>query len=173
MKGSDTDIMMTDSTIEAYEGDDKSNPFISCRYDSMLPDLKPGYVMVEIGMRENISITDKSKISVRELSRFLNCILNLLSIEDYRRRNAFVYQVCPEVYCHLLRFLCYLRQADLPHSEEEFDKMIQVHFMGSEYEKCGHDMAITMMKIMGRIISRNVQNNCESDIYTLNDFFVY
>lgn len=49
--------------------------------------------------------------------------------------------------------------------------MIQVHFMGSEYEKCGHDMAITMMKIMGRIISRNVQNNCESDIYTLNDFF--
>ncbi|VDI44977.1 Hypothetical predicted protein [Mytilus galloprovincialis] len=83
---------------------------------------------------ENITFSDKSKISVRELSRFLNCILNLLSIEDYRRRNAFMYQVCPEVYCHFLRFLCYLRQANLPHSEEEFYKMIQVHFIGSEYE---------------------------------------
>ncbi|CAC5390603.1 unnamed protein product [Mytilus coruscus] len=121
---------------------------------------------------ENIRISDKSdKISVRELSRFFNCILNLLSIEDYRRRNLFFYQVCPKVYCHFMRFLCYLKQADLPHSEEEFNKMIQVHFIGSEYEKNAHDMIITIMKITGRIITRNVQNDCESDIYTLNDVF--
>ncbi|XP_063448045.1 uncharacterized protein LOC134727596 [Mytilus trossulus] len=121
---------------------------------------------------ENITISDKpGKISVRELSRFFNCILNLLSIEDYRRRNAFFYQVCPEVYCYFLRFLCYLRQSDLLHSEEDFNKMIQVHFVGSEYEKQIHDLIVTIMKITGRIITRNVQNNCESDIFTMNDFF--
>ncbi|XP_076107325.1 uncharacterized protein LOC143075677 [Mytilus galloprovincialis] len=121
---------------------------------------------------ENITISDKSgKISVRELSRFFNCFLNLLSIEDYRQRNALFYQVCPEVYCHFLRFLCYLRQSDLPHSEEEFNKMIQVHFVGSEYEKQVHDLIVTIMKITGRIITRNVQNDCESEIFTMNDFF--
>lgn len=51
--------------------------------------------------------------------------------------------------------------------------MIQVHFIGSEYEKIAHDMLLIIFKITGRIISRNVQNNCESDIYTLNDFFLY
>ncbi|CAC5389053.1 unnamed protein product [Mytilus coruscus] len=238
MKGSDTDIMMTDSTVKAYDGDDISNPLISCRYDSMSPDLKPGYVLVETWMRGYPSTLLSSSFFKTSISVFMHFLKSLFQFEPHGP--AMSASTCGEdfdlVYCiksvnwpniasewvirkrkygwpsqemiqniqsqgcHLvpvsskvdarltednewrLSFSFAERelvhsfnhtqlQADLPHSEEEFNKMIQVHFIGSEYEKNGHDLIITIMKITGRITTRNVQSDCESDIYTLNDVF--
>ncbi|CAG2232481.1 unnamed protein product [Mytilus edulis] len=56
MKGSDTDIMIVSTTIQASDDDNLSKSFMLHRYDSMSPDLKPGFVLVE-GRMENYHFT--------------------------------------------------------------------------------------------------------------------
>lgn len=48
--------------------------------------------------------------------------------------------------------------------------MMQVNFIGSRIEEFFNHVSIIYMKITGKIVKRNVQNGCERDIYTLDDF---
>lgn len=70
---------------------------------------------------ENISCLQNSKLIVKELSRFLNPFYKSVPI-DFKENNFGFFPVIPEVYCYYLRFLCYLRQENVMHSEEEFEK---------------------------------------------------